>query len=257
MATPTSNGILNQEAGLVTSPNTGTWEDLGSGSNSAGASTFANWDEWTSWNFIPNATLTWVSETVDLGDNYDFNITWEWEGSGTPTFQVYCSQTGAYAGEETIKTIIPGQEDIEAFYGRFVFVFMSVAQDGPTGAPQITKFEWKATNALQYEQKQFDVVSSNLTGSASARAISMPRAVSKVLSMLATAQSDNYVADDYVASSYIEAGVPGFPTLISKTRTGPEITFVNSAGTRVDATFDITLTVLPEQFMNGNNLSVR
>ena len=85
----------------------------------------------------------------------------------------------------------------------------------------------------------------------------MPRAVSKVLSMLATAQSDNYVADDYVASSYIEAGVPGFPTLISKTRTGPEITFVNSAGTRVDATFDITLTVLPEQFMNGNNLSVR
>jgi hypothetical protein len=85
----------------------------------------------------------------------------------------------------------------------------------------------------------------------------MPRTVSRVLGMNITAHTSSYVEDSYVASDYIQDAAPGFPSIVSKTRSAPEITFVSTSGSRVDAVFDITLTVLPEQYMDNNNMVLR
>ena len=85
----------------------------------------------------------------------------------------------------------------------------------------------------------------------------MPRTVSKVLALQLTPHAGSYVADNYVADSYISDAAPGFPAIVSKTRTGPQVTFVSTAGTKVDAVFDLIMTVLPEQYMDGQNLTAR
>jgi hypothetical protein len=256
MAIITANGIFDEQNQRITSPHTGTWNDLGVGDDSAGANLITTWDEWTSWTFEPAATLNHLTEITDLGENAYFNVTWTGNIVGTPTFYVYTSTTGAFAGEETTTTVNVDDTDIEAFYGRYVMIGISVALDPAAGPSEIIAFDFTCSGN-RFDIQQFDINSADLSGSSSARQIAMPRTVSKVLSVVMTAQADQYVESSYVASDYIEDGVPGFPITVTKTRTAPTVTFVNTSGNRVDATFDIRLTVLPEQYMDGANMLVR
>lgn len=254
MALPTTNGILDTVNSKIVAPSSLTWDELGA-ADSAGLTRFSSWDEWTNWTGVAETPLTWFSDIVDLTDTGAFNLTWNISCVGTPTFTVYTSNTGTFTGEETTTVVNVGDTNIAAFEGRYVGILISVAETAE-GIPEITSFDFTATgNRLDIQQ--FDIVSSDLTGSASARQINMPRNVSKVLGMNITAQASNYVEDSYVASDYIESSVPGFPVVVSKTRSAPEVTFVNTSGTRVDATFDIRITCLPEQYMDENNMAVR
>lgn len=255
MAIPSTNGVFDEILQKVVTTNTSTWDDLGAG-DSAGQNTIQTWDQWTSWTPAPTTPLTWASDVIDFGATTYFNLTWTFSCIGTPTFTVYTSTTGAFAGEETSTTVNVGDSDVEAFYGRYVLVYFSVAEDPAAGVPEITDFTWTATSK-PFNIQQYDIVSSDLAGSSSARQIAMPRTVSKVLGMSITAHTSQYVLDDYVAADYIQDAAPGFPAIVSKTRSAPEITFVDTNGTRTDAVFDITLTVLPEQYMSNNNMAIR
>jgi len=255
MAIPSFNGVFDTSLQKIQTTNGSTWADLGPG-DSAGANTIQSWADWTNWTPAPVSPLTWVTETIDLGETAYFNLTWNITCVGTPTFTVYTSTTGAFAGEETSTTVNRDDTDIEAFYGQYVALYISVAQDAGGPPPEISAFDWVASGN-RFDIIQFDINSADLLGSSNARQIAMPRTVSKVLQMNLTAHTSSYVEDSYVASDYIQDASPGFPSIVSKTRTAPEVTFVSTSGTRVDAIFDITMNVLPEQFMDGDNLTVR
>lgn len=255
MAIPSTNGVFDEVLQKVVTTNTSTWDDLGPG-DSAGQNLIQSWADWTSWTPAPTTPLTWASDVIDLGATTYFNLTWTFACVGTPTFTVYTSTTGAFAGEETATTVNLGDTDVAAFYGRYVLVFFSVAEDPAAGVPEITDFTWTATSK-PFPIQQYDINSADLNGSSSARQIAMPRTVSRVLGMNITAHTSSYVEDSYVASDYIQDASPGFPSIVSKTRSAPEITFVSTSGSRVDAVFDITLTVLPEQYMDNNNMVLR
>lgn len=246
MAIPATNFIFDQINGLITTANQGTWADKSG----------ATWDSWTQWADNPVTPMTWESDVLDLGQIAYFNLNWKITCAGIPTFTVYVSSTGAFAGEETATTINVDDENIEAFYGRYVVVFVSLASDPGQGFPTITAFDQTASGE-SLQTLQYDVASNSLSGDASARTIVMPRTVSKVLALQLTSHTGNYVNESYVADSYVDEQAPGFPAIVSKTRTGPQITFVSTSGTNVDAVFDLIMTVLPEQYMDGQNLTSR
>ena len=246
MAIPATNYIFDQFNGLITTANQGTWADKSG----------ATWDSWTAWADDPVTPMTWESDVLDLGQIAYFNLKWNIVCAGTPTFTVYVSQTGLFAGEETSTTVNVDDEDIEAFYGRYVVVFVSLAFDPTQGFPTITEFDQTASGE-SLQTLQYDVASNTLSGDASARTIVMPRTVSKVLALQLTSHTGNYVDESYVADSYVDEQAPGFPAIVSKTRTGPTVTFVSTSGTNVDAVFDLSMTVLPEQYMDGQNLTAR
>lgn len=246
MAIPSTNYIFDETNSLITTENQGTWADKSG----------VAWDDWTSWADDPVTPLTWVSQPIDLGEAKYFNINWTITCAGVPTYTVFTSSTGAFAGEETSATVNVNDTNVEAFFGRFVLIFVSLAHSPAEGFPTITAFDFETTGK-PLELNQFDLNSSTLTGSSSARAIVMPRTVSKVLSIQLTAHTSEYVEESYVASSYIDNTAPGFPAIVSKTRTGPTVTFISTTGAKVDAVFDVKMNVLPEQFMNERNLTFR
>jgi len=246
MAIPATNYVFDEVQQVITTTNQSTWADLSG----------TTWADYNTWINDPVTPMTFVSQVTDLGETAYFNLSWSITCIGIPTFTVYTSTTGAFAGEESSTTVNVDDVDVEAFYGRYVAVFVSIAYEPSEGIPTINTFDFTAS-AKNLQLLQYDVNSTTLTGDASARAIAMPRTVSKVLSMQVTPHASSYVDDSYVADSYIDDTAPGFPAIVSKTRTGPQITFVSTAGTKVDAVFDITMNVLPEQFMDGRNLTIR
>ena len=246
MAIPSTNYIFDEPNSLITTANQGTWADKSG----------ATWADWTQWADNPVTPMTWDSQVLDVGEIAYFNLSWTYAGQGVPTFTVYVSSTGLFAGEETSTTINVDDTDIAAFYGRYVVVFVSLAFDPAQGFPQITEFEQTAS-ANPMQLLQYDIASNTLTGDVGARTVTMPRTVSKVLTMQITPHTGNYVDESYVADSYIDESATGFPAIVSKTRTGPQVAFVSTAGTKVDAVFDLTMTVLPEQYMDGQNLTAR
>lgn len=246
MAIPSTNYIFDEANSLITTANQGTWADKSG----------VTWDEWKNWADNPVTPMTWVSQPIDLGEVAYFNLSWKILCQGTPTFTVYTSQTGAFAGEETATTVNVNDTNIEAFYGRYVLVFVSLAFVPAEGFPQITQFEFESSGK-PLELNQFDVASGGLAGSASARTIVMPRTVSRILSIHLTAHVSEYVESGYVVDSYIDSTAPGFPAIVNKTRSGPAVTFINTSGSKVDAVFDVKMNVLPEQYMDERNLTFR
>ena len=246
MAIPSTNYIFDEANSLITTENQGTWADKSG----------VTWDDWKNWADNPVTPMTWVSQPIDLGEIAHFNLSWTILCQGTPTFTVYTSTTGLFAGEETATTVNVNDTNIAAFYGRYVLVFVSLAFVPAEGFPQISQFNFEAS-AKPFEMNQFDVDSSTLAGSSEARQIVMPRTVSKVLSIQLTAHTGDYVADSYVADSYVAETAPGFPAIVSKTRTAPEVTFINTSGSKVDAVFDVKMNALPEQYMDERDLTFR
>lgn len=260
MALPTTNGIFDFENSKIVAPSSLTWDELGA-ADSAGATRFASWDEWTNWTGVAETPLTWFTDIADLSSTGAFNLTWSFEGVGTPTFTVYTSNTGEFAGEETTKTINVGDTDIDAFEGRYVGVLISVAETSE-GIPEITRFEFEASGQ-RLDLQQFNVNTTDLSGSIGSHVIDPGRVCSKILGVQITAQSDNYVATGYVDNisnddeNYVTSAPPIVASVITKDRSGPQVSFTNLDGTGTNAVFDVTLTVLPEQYMDGNNMAIR
>lgn len=246
MAILTENSILEtQPDGTQTlvSANTGTWAD------------FSSWDAWRSWASAP-ATLNHLTPIVDFGTSQTYTISAEATITGTATYYVYTSDTGAFAGEQTETTIAPGATDTPAFTSRYAMIGISVAES-QSGIPSISAFNFVAsTEAIRVELN--DIVSSGLTGTVSSRTLSLPATVSAVLNMNLTTQSaEGYVDTDYVVTDYFEAGEAAIPLIVDKSRTGPAVRFINTSGTSIDTTFDAALVVLPQQYRNNDNLKVR
>jgi len=254
MAIPNPTGIFDINTSTIIAPNGLTWDDIGAG-DSAADNNLQSWDDWKSWVASPSS-FTWVTETIDLEKVVWSNLTWTIDCVGTPSYVVYYSTTGEFAGEESTLSIAVGDENIAAIYARYIAVQITITPVPSEGVASITSFEWNASSE-RLTLLDFDLNSANLGGSNTARELTPPKLNSKILAMRITPIASDYVEDSYVASGYIQATAAPYPYIVSKDRTTPTIAFLDNAGNNADSEFDIEYSVLPEQFMDGRNLRKR
>lgn len=240
MALPSNTGYLDELANQVFPNNTGTWADL------------TTWAEWTTWITEPVTPMVYVSTPVDLGQERSFTLKILTDATGTVDYDIYISDTGEFAGEETLTSITNGETGISSFTGRYYAVAVKV--NNTTGNVVLNGFEMIVSDATVAMDLN-SVDTSTLAGSNTARQLVLPREVSQIVDMqiqphaVTGYQLDVYVTDYPTCTTVI-------PRIVSKGAT-PTIALVGLDNIPRDGVVDVQIRALPEQYMSGNNLLVR
>lgn len=238
MALPQQTGYQNVWANTIEPINTGDWTDL------------TTWDV-ASWN--PTATsLLWISNPVSLDQSQTVNFLLESTAQGTVEYDVYASDTGAFAGEETVTSIASGDTGVSAFTGKHFYVAARVTNN--SSLPVLYSMTVTITTNKYTKITLNDIDTSTLAGTVSARTVDFGRTVSGVKNMQITVkQVTDYTLDVYV-SDYPTCSVV-IPRIVDKAT--PSIALVGLDNVPRDGIVDISAEILPEQYMSGNNLLLR
>lgn len=237
----TVNGQLDWATSQIYPTDIGQWEDL------------TTWDEWTEWMFSPELPMTWITPTVDFAVAQDFNLKIETSAVGQVSYEIYTSNTGLFQGEETTVAIAPGDSNISGFHGQYFKVGVLVNKVGK--APVLQEVQVNATNQ-PIREVITSISTSTLNGTSAAREIPLTRKYSIISDISISVQEvtaynlDVYVTDHLSCKTVI-------PRVVSKDRTTPTIALIGLDNVPRDGTVDITISGLPEQYMTGNNLSVK
>lgn len=271
MATKTAEAALSTAFGLAAITGFLSWRQgyIDPETNYVRANGRSQWSDLTTWDaFTSYATsfeqIRWSSEQIDIGAVKDFTIKIETDYDGELFFIIHTSETGLFAGEESEYVIENGNYDIEAFYGRFVYV-TAVVSGTELRSMRIT------TSSEQTQFRYSSIDTSTLSGSSSERIFDLDDPLSAVKEVIITPMAPSaYDVDTYV-TDYPTSRVL-IPVVISKGFAtgyfvadyivddyfsgGPEIRFALYGIDNVprDGTVDISLRGLPKQAMIGGNL---
>lgn len=239
MALPIPTGVINHLTNVVEPANTSDWTALGS-----------SWSDSNTWN--PTATsFTWVSEVIETTESSSVNIVIETIADGTVEYTVYASDTGAFDGEETNTAIAQGATGVSAFQGKYFYIVATVTNTSslPTLTSQLIRTQFKRSSSV----KLSSVDTSTLSGTVDARQLDFGRTTSGVRNLQITVKQ----VSDFTLESYV-TDYPTSNTLIPKIvdATGT-IALVGLDNVPRDGIIDVVAEVLPEQYMDGNNLRVR
>jgi hypothetical protein len=240
MALPTVTGTINHLNRTIEPLNTGDWTDLGSA-----------WTSSNTWN--PTATnLVWTSELIELNSVQTVNIVVESTAQGTVAYDIYASDTGAFAGEETVTSIAQGDTGVSSFSGRWFFVVATVTNNN--ALPVLEKFITRTQVNKSTKVKLSDVDTSTLGGTVAARELDFNRTTSGVRNIQITVKE----VTDFTLESYV-TDYPTSNTLIPRivSKTASTIALVGLDNVPRDGVIDVVAEILPEQYMDGNNLRVR
>jgi hypothetical protein len=239
MTTPSSNGILDLDAGVVLPPDSGAW------------TTAATWSAFTSWAMTPG-TLTWAVDPVDLGSVQTFALQIQTDAVGLVSYRIFTSSTGEFAGEETITSIAQGATGLASFTGRFIWIEVTVTRTAAVNVLNSVNFSVvQKVNKFSLN----DVDTSTLGGTSAARTLVLPKTVSSVTNIQITPKTvANYTLLTYVTDYPTSNTV--IPRVLSKT-SPYQIALVGLDNVPRNAVVDILVEYLPEGYMSGNNLLVR
>jgi hypothetical protein len=239
MALPAITGQLDTELGIVTPTNTGTWSDL------AGTA----WVEYTSWPNNPANPMVWIADLVQVPFTTPYNLRIETDAQGTVSYDVYTSDSGLFAGEETVTTIANGATSVGSFTGRNVYVVIKVTN---TGLPTVLR-----NVVIRASDFSVDINvradTSLLSGSAGNRTVPLPRTISGIVNMTVSPEAVTaYTPDVYVTDISTTQLVHAMVTDTSFT--APKIGVFGWDGLARDAVVNVKIKALPQQRMQGNNL---
>lgn len=240
MAVAISTGVFNHLTNQIEPPNAGDWTDLGT-----------TWNEVNTWN--PTATtFTWVSDVVALSESGLVNIVVETSAQGTVEYTVYSSDTGAFDGEETSTSVSQGDTGVSAFDGKYFYVVATVTNTNslPILESQLITTKSKSGTTLRLS----GVDTSTLTGTVDARTLDFGRTTSGIRNLQITVRE----VTDFTLESYV-TDYPTSNTLIPRivSTTAGTIALVGLDNVARDGVIDVVAEILPEQYMDGNNLRVR
>lgn len=243
MALPTVKGTYNETTQKIYPLSTSTWSGL-SGST---------WATWNNWAYSTESQIVWAMPQINLGStakNFTMNITTD--ADGIVGYKVYTSMTGYLEGEETETVIANGATDVNSFYGRFVDVYVIV--DKVVDMPTLSTVEIEIGVSAPEEIKFTDLDSATCSGSVSERFIPLTRAVSKIVDIKIQPHetATPYNLDVYVTNTPTSTYL--IPKIVSKSISSPSFALVGVDNQPRDGVVDITLTILPRQYMSGNNL---
>ena len=153
-----------------------------------------------------------------------------------------------FGGEELEYCIKDGDDNISAFYGRYVYV--SAIVDGK----ELKRFSIE-TRTNKSTIKLVNVDTSTLSGSSSNRIIDLPREVSQIYDInIECSAATSYAVNLYVSDTATSEVL--IPVVKSKSSTSPSIALYGIDNDPRDGIVDLTITALPRMLMNGGNLFV-
>lgn len=238
LSTVTVTGFIDEATNTILPNNAATWAEYSG----------TTWANWTAWTGTPADPLVWITDILDLGTVQTFNLNIETQATGTVSYTVFVSDTGAFAGEESETQINPGDTNIASFSGQFVAVAVSVAADS---GPTVIETMSLRTNNQTLSLKFSDIDTSTLPGTVDARVLESDRAISGILNMLITPKE----VVDYSVDAYV-TNTPTSKTVVPRIVDKSQLTFalVGVDNQPRDAVVDIVVEALPLQSMSGNNL---
>ena len=208
--------------------------------------TGTTWSNWTSFNDNP-LPIIWTMDEIDLGEIRRFTLSIQADFDGTISYTIWTSDTGAFTGEETETVLVEGDQEIDAFSGRYVRVVARV-----TGR-EIRRISMEANNSTVEIFLQ-DVNTSTLGGTVSERQVAITRGISGVLEMAihpkaATSYPVNLYVSDTATSQVL------IPVVKSKGAT-PTFALYGIDNDARDGVVDISIKALPRQALIGGSLYV-
>jgi len=229
----------------------------------------SRWNNYSSWSNFSDyrgtlAEIIWTAPLIDVGELKYFTISTDAEFDGTMSYEIYTSTTGIFQGEEIKTTVVEGDFDINAFYGRYVYVTARVSGSELRNL-NITTSSQTSTQILR------DVDTSTLSGTVSARSIPLSRPVSRVMNIVISPKTTTpYAIDLYVSNTATSEVL--IPMVVSKADSEPYFVtdylvtdyFVEGSTPSFvlygldnqarNGIVDINLEVLPRQITTGGNI---
>jgi hypothetical protein len=155
------------------------------------------WGGWTKWGTRSANSMVVVSTVQDRGSVGYYNLKTSTDVTGNITYKVYASNTGAFAGEETITNITPNTGNIAAFCSRYYAVVANVTE--PSGGAVLRSMSVTSINS-RFDIQLDDLVLGNLSGNINQKVLPLPRPVSAITNIQVTPhyESAEYVEDGYV-----------------------------------------------------------
>jgi hypothetical protein len=190
---------------------------------------------------------------MDLGStpkNFSLNI--ETVAEGLVSYKIYTSMTGYMDGEETETVVAAGATSVPSFYGRFVEVYVIV--DKVLDMPTLSSAEITINDNNPTQIKLSNIDTSSLDGTVTARIVPLRTPVSQIVDMTIVPKetATPYNLDVYVTNTPTSTYL--IPKVINKSISNPTFALVGVDNHPRDGIVDITLSVLPLQYMDGNNL---
>lgn len=240
MSLPAHSGVFENSTNQVLPQDTAQW------------SSWTSWDGLGAWITAPNITIVWNTDRIDLGRATYFNLGITTQAVGIVSYKVYTSNTGAFDGEETETVISNTATDVPAFYGQYVIVSVTVTNTG--GIQRLQSIE-VVPNTNVFTISRSGVDSSTLSGTSASRTISLGRTVSHIWSISIQPHPVSYNQDVYV-TDYPAANTV-IPTVLSRTRSGPQFKLVGLDNVPRNAVIDYEIIAMGEQYISNGNLITR
>jgi hypothetical protein len=241
MTMPNSNGILDLTVGQVFPPDLGTWTT---------APTWADFNQWIS---QPD-TLTYALDPIDLVSIKNFSLKIQTDAVGLVSYRIFTSDTGAFAGEETITTINQGDIGVAALSGQYVWIEVTVTQTA--GVNVLNSINYSIVEKVN----KFSVNNVNTAdindGSTQGYVLPIDRQVGTITNVQITPREVTpYIVDLYVARDPMSTTVVPFVT--NKGSNSVSFALVGLDNQPRDAIVDVLIEYLPEMYMEGNDLLIR
>lgn len=232
-----NQGKLDFDTGSIQPVGRSTWSSL------------TTWADFTSYQteFDP---IIWTTERIDIGAVDYFTVSINCDADGDVEYRIYTSETGIFGGEETVTEVNNGDLNVPAFYGQYLYVQALV----PGGVlRRLTTTTQRGSNYKIVRLQ--NVNTSTLTGTASGRVLNIPITLSSIVDIFVQPKSVTaYDFNVYVADTATSTVVT--PVVLDKSVTTPTIALYGLDNYARDAVVDITITGLPQQAMEGNNIFV-
>lgn len=207
-----------------------------------------SWSDFSSYEGQPQPII-WTSDIQDLGEIKYFTLDIQTRANGfVEYYDVFVSDTGLFAGEETQTRINNDDYAISAFYGRYYAVQVRVS------GTDIFSMEMTASSETK-TIRLTNIDTSTLTGSASARTLPISYPVSAILDIdIKIKTTTAYAVDLYVSNT--PTSVALIPVTVSKSKTAPQIALYGIDNVARNGIVDVTITALPRMVMFGGNVTV-
>jgi hypothetical protein len=232
-----NQGKLDFDTGSIQPIGRSTWSSL------------TTWADFTSYQteFDP---IIWTTERIDIGAVDTFTVSIQADADGDVEYRIYTSETGIFGGEERVTEVTNGDLNVPAFYGQYLYVQALV----PGGVlRRLTTTTQRGSNYKIVRLQ--NVNTSTLGGTTAGRVLDIPITLSGIVDIFVQPKSVTaYNFNVYVADTATSTVVT--PIVISKDITAPTIALYGLDNYARDAVVDITITGLPQQAMEGNNIFV-
>lgn len=216
------------------------------------------WDDWTDWNGTPSLPLTYSTAIVDAG-RIDLwmpltNIDTTGQIATTIYYGDTVDSTGGAIDSESSVSYTSG-DDVEAIKARYFRFEFSVGYEDSAGVNDRPVINNIITDlASNKELATFDSIdSSTLGGSVGVRELVVDKPISPT-SLTVTPHvppAPIYIADDYVADTYVETGTAIRPIIYIDKSSSPIVLNIYNFDTygknsAVDCTFDAMVQGIPK-----------